>query len=798
MSKSKSADLNTYQFGAEVKIYERVIFNHRKILLGFLLLVTVFLALQLPNVRIETNFLKMIPREHNFIQNMERHLKNLGATGTPIKIAVENASGDIFDPEYMETLRKISDELFYIEGVDRNSLMSLWTPNVRWSEVTEEGFEGDSVIAADYNGSPASMETLKKNILRSGQVGRLVADNFKSTIVQANLYDVDPKTGEQLDYARFSSELEEKIRQKYQNDNIKIHIVGFAKLIGDLTEGGEDIVKFAMITILITAILLFFYSRCIIGTIAPLICSVIAVIWQLGILACLDLGVNAYSMLVPFLVFAIGVSHGVQIINYISLEMASGADAELAARKAYRALYVPGITALVSDAIGFLTLLLIGIEAIQDLAIAAAIGVAVIIVTNLVLLPVIMSYLGISRSGTRHIQSKEGNPDHVWKALSLLASPKVAKVSIVLAALGFALGFVGSQGLKVGDLDSGAPELHPDSRYNLDNAFINNNYATSSDILVVMVETKPDQCSRYDNMEAIDRFAWVMENVEGVQSAISLTFVSRQVMVGFNEGNLKWNAVVRDQQAIDSTFFAVPPELKNNDCSFAPVAIFLADHKAETLQRAVKVVQEFAAENNSDEIKFVLATGNAGVEAATNEVISEAQNSMLLLVYAVVCFLVFLSFTSIPAVICIIVPLALTSILCQALMAYLGIGIKVATLPVIALGVGIGVDYGIYIYGRLESFLLEGQDLQTAYFNTLRSTGKAVAFTGITLAIGVGTWIWSPIKFQADMGKLLTFMFVWNMIGALWLLPALAQFLIKPEKLKAKKDKRLAKSNVGK
>lgn len=311
MSKSKSADLNTYQFGAEVKIYERVIFNHRKILLGFLLLVTVFLALQLPNVRIETNFLKMIPREHNFIQNMERHLKNLGATGTPIKIAVENASGDIFDPEYMETLRKISDELFYIEGVDRNSLMSLWTPNVRWSEVTEEGFEGDSVIAADYNGSPASMETLKKNILRSGQVGRLVADNFKSTIVQANLYDVDPKTGEQLDYARFSSELEEKIRQKYQNDNIKIHIVGFAKLIGDLTEGGKDIVKFAMITILITAILLFFYSRCIIGTITPLICSVIAVIWQLGILACLDLGVNAYSMLVPFLVFAIGVSHGV-------------------------------------------------------------------------------------------------------------------------------------------------------------------------------------------------------------------------------------------------------------------------------------------------------------------------------------------------------------------------------------------------------------------------------------------------------------------------------------------------------
>lgn len=789
MSKTNGADLHTYQFGTEAKIYERVIFDNRKFLLSFLLLVTVFLAVQVPNIGLETNFLKMIPRQHEFIQNMERHLEDLGATGTPIQIAVEHVDGDIFDPEYLDTLRKISDELFYIKGVDRNSLMSLWTPNVRWSEVTEEGFEGDSVIGASYNGSPESMVDLRKNILRSGQVGRLVSDNFTSTIVQANLYDVDPKTGEQLDYAQFSTELEEKIRQKYQSDKIKIHIVGFAKLIGDLTEGGHAIGLFAIIAIVITAVLLFLYSRCITGTIAPLVCSLIAVIWQLGILAWLGMGINAYSMLVPFLVFAIGVSHGVQIINAISLEMAAGFDAEHAARRAYRALYVPGITALVSDAIGFLTLLLIEIEAIQDLAWAAGIGVAVIIVTNLVLLPVLMSYLGITKSGISHIQSKEEGPAHLWQKLSLLASPKVAKVSIAIAILGFALGFVGSQGLKVGDLDSGAPELHPDSRYNLDNKFINDNYATSSDIMVVMVETDADQCSKYSNMESIDRFAWVMENVEGVQSAISLTFVARQVLIGFNEGNLKWNTVVRDQQAIDSTFFAIPAELKNNDCSFAPVAIFLADHKAETLERVVNAAKAYAAENNNDEIKFVLATGNAGVEAATNEVIAEAQNRMLLLVYAVVCVLVFLSFTSIPAVVCIILPLALTSILCQALMAHLGIGIKVATLPVIALGVGIGVDYGIYIYGRLETFLSQGQDIQTAYFNTLRSTGKAVAFTGITLAIGVGTWIWSPIKFQADMGKLLTFMFIWNMVGALWLLPALAQFLIKPEKLQAKAQK---------
>ena len=192
------------------------------------------------------------------------------------------------------------------------------------------------------------------------------------------------------------------------------------------------------------------------------------------------------------------------------------------------------------------------------------------------------------------------------------------------------------------------------------------------------------------------------------------------------------------------------------------------------------------AENPQDDFQFLLAAGNAGVDAATNEVISDAKNMMLAFVYAVVSILCFITFRSIRAVLCIVIPLGLTSVLCEALMAQLGIGIKVETLPVIALGVGIGVDYGIYIYAKFEHFILQGRTLQDAYFETLRSTGKAVIFTGITLGIGVCTWILSPIKFQANMGLLLFFMFIWNMIGAIWLLPALARFLLRPDQMVAR------------
>ncbi len=366
----------------------------------------------------------------------------------------------------------------------------------------------------------------------------------------------------------------------------------------------------------------------------------------------------------------------------------------------------------------------------------------------------------------------------------------------MLALIGFGIGIYGGKDLKIGDLDDGAPELHPDSVYNLDNKYISDNYTVSSDMFVIMIKTPAQACSSYENLEVIDRMAWTMENVQGVQSAVSLSFVIRQVLTGFNEGNLKWNTIPRDQRAIDSTFFQVPKQLVNTECSFAPLVLFLADHKAETLERVVEAAEKFIEENKMPNLEFQLATGNAGIEAATNQVIEKAQNTMLWLVYAAVSIFVFITFNSLAAVACIIIPLTLTSALCQALMAYWGIGTKVATLPVIGLGVGLGVDYGIYIYNRLAFYLKEGMPLQEAYFNTLKTTGKAVVLTGLALAIGVATWIWSPIKFQADMGKLLTFMFLWNMVGSIWLLPALAHFLIKPEKMVEKEEKRKLKEQA--
>ena len=771
-------------------VLERLIFNNRPAVILLCIIISAFLFWNAAQVRPETSFEKMIPLKHPYIETMLEHRNDLANLGNSVRISVENTQGDIFDKDYMETLRQISDEAFYIPGVDRSGVRSLWSPNVRWSEVTEQGFAGGDVIPQTYDGSAASLEELRSNILKSGQVGRLVGNNFKSSIVEIPLLEEFPDPNDQsrlikLDYQAFSHSLEEKIREKYQlqNPNVKIHISGFAKKVGDLIDGLFGVALFFAVAIGITFVLLLWFTKCMKSTVAVLFTTLVAVGWQLGLLHLMGFGLDPYSMLVPFLVFAIGISHGVQKINGIAMASGTALDSLTAARVAFRQLFVPGLVALSSDAVGFITLLLIDIGVIRELAMGASVGVAVIILTNLIFLPVLISYIGISKKAVVVSRDKAARENPFWRLIANFASPKVAPISIGIALCALVFGLWYGQNLKIGDLDQGAPELHADSRYNLDNDFMIHNYSTSSDVLVVMVKTPSEGCSSYNTLKAMDDLSWRMENTPGVQSVVSMVTVSKQVIKGMNEGSLKWETLSRNQHVLNNSI-ARADSLYNSDCSLAPLLVFLEDHKAETLTTAVAAVEDFAAQNNTDEHQFLLAAGNAGIEAATNDVISSSETMMLIAVYSAVIIMCLITFRSFAATACVILPLVLTSVLANALMAWMGIGVKVATLPVIALGVGIGVDYGIYIYSRLETFLRMGMPLQEAYYQTLKSTGKAVLFTGVCLAIGVATWMFSAIKFQADMGLMLTFMFLWNMFGAIWLLPALARFLIKPERLR--------------
>jgi predicted RND superfamily exporter protein len=763
-------------------LVERALFNNRVFIILLSLLVTLLLGWQAGKLRVSASFEKSIPTSHPYIVNFLANQNELRGLGNAIRVVVANPKGSIYDAAYMETLRKINDELFLLHGVARSQMRSLWTPSTRWTGVTEEGLEGGPVIPDGYDGSPASLERLAANIARSGEVGQLVALDAKSSVVFVPLMAKDA-AGRPLDYGAFS-QLLEQLRTKYEAQGVTIHITGFAKLVGDLIDGVQTMLWFFAVAVAISAAMVYWYTRCIRSTLLVVLSSSVAVTWQLGLLPTLGYSLDPYSMLVPFLVFAIGMSHGAQKLNGIMQDIGRGTHRLVAARYTFRRLFLAGLTALLADAVGFGVLLLIDIQAIRELAIAASIGVAVLIFTNLILLPILLSYTGVSAvAAVRSLRAEEaeerGQARHpVWTLLDRFTQRRWASAALVGAAVLLTAGWSISARLSIGDLDPGAPELRAKSRYNRDVAFTNAAYGASSDVLAVMVKTPEGQCSKVETVLKVDELEWQLRQLRGVESTNSLALLNRRVLTGLNEGNPRWYEMLASQDMINTITANAPRGLYNDDCSLLTLYVFLTDHRAETLAEVVSHVESFARANDNADATFLLAAGSAGIEAATNIVVRDAWRTMLWLVYGAVVALAFVAFRSWRPVVVAVVPLLVTSFLAEALMVALGIGVKVATLPVIALGVGIGVDYALYILSVVLARLREGMSLSEAYYRALLFTGKVVILTGLTLGIAVATWVVSPIKFQADMGLLLAFMFVWNMLGALVLLPALAYFLL--------------------
>ncbi|WP_286977394.1 MMPL family transporter, partial [Pseudomonas sp.] len=741
------------------------------------------------------SFERMIPSSSPYIKNYLAYKDQLPGLGNSIRVVVENKTGDIYDADYLLALQKVNDTLYLIPGVDRSWMKSLWMPIVRWKEVTEEGIEGGAVMPSDYDGSEQSIKTLRRNIMRAGVIGSLVANDNKSSMIVAPLQDTNPKTGLPLDYGDFSKQLESQLRSM-ESDKIGIHIVGFSKLVGDLIDGLYSVMVFFGASVLIAGLFVYFYTRCLRSTLLLVGVAVAGVVWLLGIMQILGYDLDPYSILVPFLIFAIGISHGTQKMNGILQDIGRGTHKYVAARYTFRRLFLTGLTALLTNIVGFAVLVIIDIPVIRDLALTTSIGVAVLIFTKLLLIPVALSYLGVSKKAARFAIAKDqageanrGFLGHIWNGLDRFTGRPTATVVIALSLVATVLGSVVMMDLKVGDLDPGAPELRADSRYNRDNAYITSHYGLSSDQFVVIMTSDEDSCRLYSTLQRMDKLAVRLAQTPGVQTTQSLAESVRFITSGMAEGSPKWLTISRDQaitnSAVDAAMIS-STGITNQKCSVTPIIAYLADHKADTLTRVLQVSEEFAQQNNTapgaeQPVQFLLAAGNAGIEAATNIEVEKGIITMYLAVYGATALLCLLTFRSWRATVVALIPLIMTTIICKALMVWLGIGLKVSTLPVIAVGVGVGVDYALYLLSVQLAVQERGASLAVAYRRSLDFTGRVVALVGLTMAAGVITWAWSPIKFQADMGILLTFMFLWNMLGALILIPALSHFLLNPK-----------------
>ncbi len=762
------------------------IFHHRRWLLILFTLLTILLGVMASQLRVQAGFTKMIPLNHPYMSTFLEYQQDFGGANK-VLVVLKTQKGDIFEKDFMEALRQVTEEVFYLKGVERSSVTSLFTPNVRYNEVVEDGFRGGNIVSADFAGTPEQLEGVRENLLKSDWVGRIVANDQSAAMVVATLQENDPETGQRLDLQEVAKALE-VIRGKYEKDGNTVHIIGFAKAMGDIADGAAGVLVFFGVAFVITAILLYWYSGSLMLTSLALVCAIVPVIWLLGLLPVFGLGLDPMSILVPFLIFSIAVSHAVQMTNAWKLETLHGADGVAASTHSFQKLFIPGATALLANAFGFMVIAFVDIEIVRELAYTATIGVTVMIITNKMLLPILLSYYKFSPEQASKLAGKETAGDWLWERLGPLADRRSAWIVLVvgLALLGFGI----SQAMHrhIGDLGTGVPELKPDARYNRDVEMIVSHFAIGVDNLQIIAEAKAETeddspCVDREVMERVEDFEFQMRQVDGVATVRSLSGFVKSMTQSFAETFSRWRMLPESRaQIAQGVGYAtrLGNEFMDSRCTAMPINIYTVDHQAGTIAHIVDRIHAFkAGGGDTDKVTFRLASGNVGVMAATNEAVHAADKWVNLALFLSVGILCLMTFRSLRLTLCVIIPLALVTVLCNAVMAMLDIGLKVNTLPVVALGVGVGVDYGIYLFERIKHEMEHaGRSLKDAYVEALKQRGTASLFTAVTMTISVGTWYFSALKFQADMGILLAFMFLVNVFGAILLAPAIAAYFV--------------------
>jgi len=760
---------------------ERLIFDNRIAIVIALALSTLAGAYGASFVHFDAAIEKQLPVGHPYIQTVLDYRDKIPGLNA-INIVVEARSGTIWSRAFLKKLNDITQDVSYVPGVLRESVTSFWTPNTRVYEATEGAVDARNLIPSTITPdalTDADVARIRDDALKGGFRGVLFSPDFRAAMITAALQDVDPQTAKPIDYFEMAERLETQIRAKYESADISIRMIGFAPFIGDVAREARSALWFFVLAFVITAAAALVYTRSLLLAGLAVGCSVVSLVWQFGVLGFLGLNLNPLALIIPFLAYAIGVSHGVQQINLISAGVAKGLSPYNAARASFRRLLWPGGSALITAMAGFLALIIVPIPMVEELAVIAAIGVAMKLISNLIMLPVIASFLKFSEAEVEQQADLAAERHILLRRLAPMAEPRQALIVLGVGVVLFAL-MVWLAGKRVvGDVEAGAPELWQSARYNQDAAFITRNFNSNLDLFVVVAQTPPDACVDYKVMSQIERFGVAMRQVPGVKAVQTLPEVARMIYSIILEGNLKWRVLPKEQTALVMATSYVPAEtgLLNKDCTLLPIAIYLDDHRAQTIAGVAAAAKAFASANTLPGVSYHFATGNAAIYGAMNESIEASEVSALAIVFGVIAVLVFAAFHDWRAVICCLMPLLFATYAGYSLMALLGIGLKFSTLPVLVVAVGIGVDYAFYIYARLMVYLRDGADMAEAYIAALRETGMAVMFTGITLAGGAASWSFSGLKFQADMGLLLALLFLVNMIGAVTLLPALASLL---------------------
>jgi len=751
------------------------IFNHPRTVLSLVALITIFFATQIPGVRMYSDFADQLPQAHPYIQ-LHNEIKDTFGGANVIIVGVEVEEGDIFSNETLKLIHEVTQAVDSLPGVNHNLVTSFTHRTTRQVWLTEMGnINSDPYYKPqDPPLNEAQLAQLRKDIVANPRVyGPLVSPDMKTALVKAQLNE-----GE-LDYEATFNQLQQ-MRQDFARDGITLYATGQPVLVGWAYFYKDQIFQILAFTALIMVALLIFHFRTLYGVLIPLAGVIVSTIWGIGIISLFGYNLDPLGLVIPFLISARAMSHGIQLVERYYAELSDlHEDSRTAARLTFESLFRPGTLGVVSDAIGLLLIALGSIPLNTKLAHYSSLWALCIILTVLLSVPLLLSILPkpkvttLHQSALRTVAAAGGNVVSRY--------PKQILVTALVLVIG---GVYLASWVTIGESEPGSPILYQDHDYNISSKAINDHFPGSEELYIVAEHTEEGGMKRPEVLRALEDLERHMMLDPEVGGAKGIPDLIKQVNRLLHNDDPRWQQIPKDEAYVGGLMFTymasspIPGALKEfTDPSdrIANLVFYYKDHQGETIRRAIHTAKQWIAENDGkvEGLSIRLAGGTIGVTAAMNEAAFETNKQVLPLVFGLIFVSVLMFYSSLQAGLMMLAAMIFATTLTYAYMGLAGVGININTVPIIAVGVGVGIDYSIYMMDRIREQMVRCRDLQQSVREALSTTGLAVSFTALTLIAGIVMWIFlSDLRFQADAALLLSVMVILNGLAALWLVPA--------------------------
>jgi predicted RND superfamily exporter protein len=735
-----------------------------------------FFALQ---IEVKTVFDDLLPQNHPYVKVHKQFRQDFGGSNM-VSIKLEIEQGDIFDTAFLEKVKTLTNQLALVDGANPFQILSLASSKLKDIKSSTDAIETKPVMFPDVPKSAAEMDALKSKVLNSPLIyGAYVSADLKAALITVDFYE------NAVDYNKIFPQIM-KLADAMQGNGVRVSVVGEPILFGWVNHYVPETIQIFLATLVCLLALLFLTARTWRGTLLPMLAGLTSSIWALGAARLLGFNLDPLVIVIAFLITARSISHSVQLVTRFSDELAAGVPtAKAAASSAMLQLFKPGMLGVIADAGCMIVVVLTPIPLMQKISLIGTIWVLTIALCACVMTPVLLSWVRLP-ARYAHPLDISGALERVLNLCIASATSRWRYVVLASAALVFTGSGIYAFKLQVGDADAGSPILWQDSRYNRDAADINRQFQGADRMYVVFGGGNPGAIKEpavLENMASLQRFMGAQPEIGGSLSVADVLPIVNQVL---REDNPRYRSFGTTTSENAELFYMWSPDagdaarFMNPQLQNAPVTFFFKDHRGETIRTAIQRVKEFAAANPVAQGKYVLAGGLIGVTAAVNEVIFSGQVESIALALLVLVICCAVAYRSMRAGIFFLVPVMLSNTVTFSVMAWQGIGMTLSTLPVAALGIGLGVDYAFYVVDAIREELHRNDNLEGAIAQALRTAGKGVLITSMTLTMSVVLWFVSSLRFQAEMGYLMAIWLFISSVSALFIVPAMV-YVFRPQ-----------------